>query len=74
MTKWNMEYRFEYFQGEGRLVNTGMSKIGGAWFVRLRRINNGEILMVSEGYTRKWSAKRAAVKMARAFGAAAVEA
>ena len=32
------------------------------WFLRLVNRQNGEVLAVSEGYTRRWSAKRAARK------------
>lgn len=63
----NLVYRFEYFRG-------GAFKSSSHWYVRLRRVENGEILMVSEAYTRKWSAKRAATKMARSFNAGVVEA
>jgi uncharacterized protein YegP (UPF0339 family) len=62
MNSVNVVYRFEYFPGTG------------GWYVRLRRVENAEILMVSEAYTRRWSAKRAATRMARAFVAAAVAA
>lgn len=68
----NITYRFEYFP-QGQLVNTGMSKIT-SWYVRLRRVENGEILMVSESYSRRSSAKRAAIKMAKAFGASVLQA
>ncbi len=57
----NENYQFEYFPGEAQ------------WYVRLRAIKNDKILMVSEAYTRKWSAKRAATRMAKAFGAVCVE-
>lgn len=60
MTTWR--YRFEYFPGANER----------AWFVRMRS-DNGEILIVSEAYTRKWSAKRAAWKMGRAFGVPVIE-
>lgn len=39
----------------------------GEWFVRLRA-GNGQTTFISEGYTRKWSAKRAARRVARMFG------
>lgn len=44
--------RYEYFQGNN-----------GQWYVRLVG-KNGETMMTSEGYTRRWNAKRAAVRMA----------
>lgn len=60
-SSWNLVYRFEYFPEQ---------LAGGAnapHYVRLRRVENGEILMVSQRYTRRWSAKRAATRMSRAF-------
>lgn len=45
--------QFEYFQGRNR-----------QWFVRERH-RNGEIVMQSEGYTRKDSAKKAAERLRR---------
>lgn len=56
-------YRFEYFPGS----------VDREWFVRLRA-DNGEIVLVTEAYTRRWSAKRAARKMGAAFGVPVVEA
>ncbi len=73
--RWNLMYRFEYFQQHAPLApydatNPGPHRAPRArWYVRLRRVENGEILMVSEAYTRRWSAKRAAQRMARAFNA-----
>jgi hypothetical protein len=63
-------YRFEYFPGAGQ---TAAGLVVVPWFVRLRS-DNGEILVVSEAYTRKWSARRAARRMGRAFGVPVVEA
>lgn len=40
---------------------------GDAWFVRVVS-PNGETLLVSESYTRKFSARRAAKRLSRIFG------
>jgi hypothetical protein len=46
-----MTGQIEVFPGQGRIVR--------GWFVRLRG-GNGEVVWVSESYSTKWSAKRAA--------------
>lgn len=67
------KYRFEFFPQHAPLppfdeANPGPHRAPRAqWYVRLRS-DNHEVLMVSEAYTRRWSAKRAATRMGRAFG------
>jgi hypothetical protein len=46
--------------------------LDGQWYVRLVS-TNGQIVLDSEGYTRKWSAKRAAYRASKIFGLAVVE-
>jgi len=46
--------------------------IDGQWYVRVVS-SNGKIVLDSEGYTRKWNAKRAAKKAASVFGLEVVE-
>jgi uncharacterized protein YegP (UPF0339 family) len=43
----------------------------GQWYVRLRAAN-GQTVAVTEGYTRKWSARRSARRIGQAFGAKVV--
>jgi uncharacterized protein YegP (UPF0339 family) len=50
-----MNGRVEIFKGEGRILP--------GWFYRLVSAN-GQTLSVSESYTTKWSARRAAKKIA----------
>lgn len=52
----------EYFRGAAG--TDGRSE----WFVRAKA-HNGETVFVTEGYSRKWSAKRAARAIAQAFAA-----
>lgn len=59
----SFKYRVEWFRG---LADTR------AWFVRVRA-DNDEIVLSSEAYTRKWSAKRAAHKIGKTFGLPVVE-
>jgi uncharacterized protein YegP (UPF0339 family) len=40
----------------------------GQWYIRLRAAN-GEIVLASEGYTRRWSARRAARRLQARFPA-----
>lgn len=40
----------------------------GQWYVRLKG-RNGRTVAITEGYTRKWSAKRSARNIGKAFGA-----
>lgn len=44
----------------------------GQWYVRLRYANNRKFT-ASEGYTREWSAKRAAKKVGKVFGVPVVK-
>jgi uncharacterized protein YegP (UPF0339 family) len=41
--------------------------VDGQFYVRIVSVN-GQTLLVSEGYTRKWNAKRAAKKLSSIFG------
>ena len=46
--------------------------IDGQWYVRVVSAN-GKVVLDSEGYSRKWNAKRAARKAASVFGLEVVE-
>jgi len=46
--------------------------IDGKWYVRIVSAN-GKVVLDSQGYTRKWNAKRAAKKAASIFGLEVVE-
>lgn len=65
MVSWR--HRLEVFPG---LDNRAPDRT--AWYVRLRD-DNGQILMVSEAYTRRWSARRAANRMGDAFSLSVIE-